>query len=282
MTNRQDNEPSQPFNPPERLFHYFRPKYSSILTSPILWFSDPSTFNDVFDSCPRYDELIREQNDEITRRIYAFHTHRDDPISLHEWRRLHKGKTDEIIEALNEASPGAFQRKFGVYYGVVCFTEHVDNLLMWGHYTDCHKGFALEYDPRYTLFRPPDFGKVTYSKERPILTTRTRTKVFFCKSDEWRYEDEYRLVKWKDSWTEKRSVPLPMDSIKAVYFGARMSPENRSELLTSLEGHPHVQKYFMRPSRITWKLEAVPWDQWKEPGDSAGTILGLIWPTKPD
>ena len=29
---------------------------------------------------------------------------------------------------------------------VCCFTEQVDNFLMWSHYADCYNGICLEYD----------------------------------------------------------------------------------------------------------------------------------------
>ena len=55
------------------------------------------------------------------------------------------------------------------YSAIACFSENVDSILMWSHYADSHKGFALEYDFRPTLEQPiKNVGlfPVVYSKER--------------------------------------------------------------------------------------------------------------------
>ncbi len=36
--------------------------------------------------------------------------------------------------------------------GILCFTEKNDNLLMWSHYANSHKGFVLEFYPEHQFF----------------------------------------------------------------------------------------------------------------------------------
>ena len=57
--------------------------------------------------------------------------------------------------------------------GVVCLTEHPDNLLMWAHYAQNHEGFVLGFETTHPFFadRPPGSGlrRVKYQLERPAL-----------------------------------------------------------------------------------------------------------------
>ncbi len=262
---------------PERLFRYFSPGYSHIFTEQKLWFSTAEDFNDIFEVFPRYDKLIPEMVEEVLKRKYAF-LPPDNTASFQEYKKATQEGCRQIIEQCNEEYPEDFQAKFSKYYGIVCFTEHLDSLLMWGHYTGCHRGFVIEFNPQHALFTPRDFGKVSYGENRPLLTLTKEpsSQMLLCKSSEWAYEDEHRLIKKKTELTpgtydrngvktEGHFVPLPMDSIKAVYFGCRISPEHRNNLIRPLEAYPHIERFFMRRNRIAYKLDVVPWVQWKEP-----------------
>ena len=37
--------------------------------------------------------------------------------------------------------------------GVACFTTELNNILMWSHYADGHKGFCLEFDTNFFKFQ---------------------------------------------------------------------------------------------------------------------------------
>ena len=55
------------------------------------------------------------------------------------------------------------------YSAIACFSESVESVLMWSHYANSHKGFALDYNFRPTLEQPiKNVGlfPVVYSKER--------------------------------------------------------------------------------------------------------------------
>lgn len=101
---------------------------------------------------------------------------------------------------------------------VSCFCESVSNMLLWSHYADSHKGFALGYD-----FRSEENKKfkdslypVVYSDEKfdakrhihvlqlsmdfggvPVYGDEWEgdIKCSLFKSKEWEYEEEWRLMK---------------------------------------------------------------------------------------
>jgi len=279
---------NNPFKRPQRLFRYFSPSYSHIITDRKLWFAAASDFNDILEAFPRYDTLVPQLLQKVLMREYAFlppHV----AMSYQEFRRHTKKVADRIAAECMEEYPEVLQMKFGQYYGIVCFSEHLDSLLMWGHYTDSHRGFVVEFDPEHALFSARDFGKVVYQTSRPTLTMEADSQMLLRKSPEWSYEDEHRLIKPRSELTKGmyirnaaerpgHYVPLPMDAIKAVYFGCKMSEAHRDDLLKPLQQFPPVKVFFMKRHPTEYNLQAIPWAEWKPPSRSAQDILNIPWP----
>lgn len=88
---------------------------------------------------------------------------------------------------------------FYEYHGIMSFTEENDNLLMWSHYSDQHKGIVIEFDHNHPFFVNPKSGyglkPVLYRKTRvDKLGERSLMEPYFHKSKEWAYEQEHRLL----------------------------------------------------------------------------------------
>jgi hypothetical protein len=277
----------EPIMRPARLFRYFSPGQSQIFVEQKLWFSTVSDFNDIFEAYPRHDQIIKETTEKALKKAYCF-DHPEVEISYPDYKKFREPSLRKIIEESNEEAPEGFQARFSKYFGVVCFTEHLDSLLMWGHYADCHRGFVIEFNPQHNLFTPPYFQKVNYGQNRQVLTLTKKldSGILFYKSSEWDYEDEHRLIKPKTDLsqgtysrngiqTAGHFIPLPMDSIKAVYFGCRISEEDRNNLLKPLEAFPSIERYFMRRNQIAYQLDVVPWKEWKDPTGVRNIILGI-------
>lgn len=98
-------------------------------------------------------------------------------------------------------------------HGIVSLSETADNLLMWSHYADEHKGAVVELliDERapfktFNITGCPassdaTFSKVNYRKRRnyPIGDTADplesiKKHYYLTKSDEWIYEKEHRFI----------------------------------------------------------------------------------------
>lgn len=88
-------------------------------------------------------------------------------------------------------------------HGIVSLTECPDNLLMWSHYGDEHRGMVVEFDiqneffvEKYKIADFPFVGtveRVLYRKQR-IRNFVSFMEPYFHKSDEWMYEKEHRLL----------------------------------------------------------------------------------------
>lgn len=87
--------------------------------------------------------------------------------------------------------------------GVISFTESYNNLLMWSHYADEHKGIVVEFDhdilnahfnKRLDLNKPIE--RVLYNRERHETLPRAISpkRNLLTKSDDWIYEKEHRII----------------------------------------------------------------------------------------
>lgn len=116
----------------------------------------------------------------------------------------------ELEEGLNEGFEWN-QKMLEIAFtklGIISFSETRDNLLMWSHYADNHRGIVIEFDPTHIFFNDDPIaskklGRVAYRKERlksipyqwdGIFTKSDSTRIYFEKADEWIYEKEYRLI----------------------------------------------------------------------------------------
>ena len=108
---------------------------------------------------------------------------------------------EEIMDYLtrNRDSPVWSELGISLYRdsGIVSFCEEKDNLLMWAHYADEHRGMVVEFDIHNVFFKPEngsELSPVFYRKSRLNNCRNNLLEPYFHKSDEWAYEKEHRLI----------------------------------------------------------------------------------------
>ena len=138
------------------------------------------------------------------------------------------------------------------YSTIACFCESIESILMWSHYADSHKGFALEYNFRTTLVHPLkniSIFPVIYGEERVDISTYLGWMFLFTlgirtvnldisssiksalhKSSVWTYEQEWRLIdsSLRDI-NDTRPSAIPYEPV-AIYYGSHMSQDNKLKL----------------------------------------------------
>lgn len=90
------------------------------------------------------------------------------------------------------------------YFGIVSLSKNFNDLLMWSHYADSHKGVMLEFDldeihETTRLYSDKIEDSVNYSDLRAFKgafksLNEVRRYYFLTKSMPWKIEEEYRLV----------------------------------------------------------------------------------------
>jgi hypothetical protein len=118
-----------------------------------------------------------------------------------------------------------------------------ENILMWSHYADSHRGFVIEFDKDF--ISEAELHKVRYSNERDLLTFEDIDdndfhKVFYKKSEEWAYEQEYRAVlplnKADDVKDNKYHLfKFRKKSVRSITFGCAMSQNNKDLIINMIE-----------------------------------------------
>jgi hypothetical protein len=217
-------------------------------------FSPPSRFNDPFDLRPvfapvtdrRYlRRIFRQGSGVVESRVAGLpKAERRRILKLVQKQSIthYRANADKFALAYQQNFPETLDR----YVGVLCFSAVNDNLLMWAHYADCHKGFAIEFDSEDEEFKKlGDLHEVKYIKTRPIVdAAKPVTLEFYVrKSPEWGYEREYRLLRHLNA-CERRSlsagdfyfVHMPRSCVKAVYLGTRMDKSLAQQISQLMSG----------------------------------------------
>lgn len=164
---------------------------------------------------------------------------------------------------------------------ILCLSETSDNLLMWSHYADSHKGFVVEFNTEHSFFNQKrsnkdEFGhlrKVNYVSEIPKLDPLCDEKIdyFLTKSSEWEYEKEWRMLHLQahssltiNSENSKYNLyKFPSAAVKSIILGCKISPEFEKEivkLLKTSERYQHVAIYKAKRHEGSFKLLITPAD----------------------
>lgn len=86
--------------------------------------------------------------------------------------------------------------------GVLSLTERFDSLPMWAHYGAQAKGYVIRFDGLHCKFPKDSTGSlnvlkpVNYVEDLVGMThdPSTQDNLFFCKFQDWSYEQEWRVV----------------------------------------------------------------------------------------
>lgn len=184
-------------NIPSRIFRYRKCNEASLnaLLDNKLYFSTPNMFNDPYD-CLVYFDLnkikseIKTIGDKTTKRqlidliLNAKRTGLTPPQLSETFVKTLIALDDDVIVRVIESRDDAFyeevkkeylknlettEKILSVYHNQIarmaCLTEENDNILMWSHYADSHKGFVIEYDTKslYTNCSNCSKGKTQFN-----------------------------------------------------------------------------------------------------------------------
>ena len=151
--------------------------------------------------------------------------------------------------------------------------DQVYNPLMWSHYANSHKGICIEYEINpECLARHNNDNELlrlcpcAYKDHKPMSDGITLDNALMAKASCWSYEEEARLIyysknmsKWanpnyKDKNGKKNTkearlldyIFLEGFSVKAIYFGVRISQKDYNDVMRLLQSNnPSVKLYKM-------------------------------------
>lgn len=254
---------------PSRLYKYVIPDRVDILKNPLIRFTQPSALNDPFELQPIFSKFFSENElNEIFKPNFDFFEealNRQLSKLPEKTRRkiveqlvLQVKKNPKILQeqidkitptiktALYDFTPEAKKKFSDVLqtFGILSFSEKFDHTLLWAHYADSHRGFAIEFKTDHEFFNRRRFEndelfhlrKVKYvnhqlAKTDIALSDMHGDDILATKEIAWEYEAEWRMIiplasanKTLEGSDKIYLYTFPLSSVTSVIVGARASP----------------------------------------------------------
>jgi len=250
-------------NEPPKILYKYRPcdKYNEdIILGNELYLPRPSTFNDPFDCRGR---IVLDGTDEELRGFLRDHVMTTMKIApenvesildrLFSDDRAQMYRSEQFSRQVSEHLRNGME--------VLCMSEVRDNIVMWSHYADHHKGLCLGFSTENSgLLRAAE--KVEYKSTLPVLNVLRASRedvnggLVGTKFSAWDYEREWRVVR---AATAHQRYPLPRGTLVEVVFGWRIPAHDRRQIVRMVHYSRTQVKYFQaREDERAYALQIVP------------------------
>lgn len=223
-----------------------------------IYLSSPSKFDDIFDSKCFVDK------DSKSRGIANFYltslelsNNNDELFGLPEISRKYTKELDHVFNKINSRIDDLLR--------IACFTQNNTNIPMWYYYSNNHTGICIEYN----LSQMDDYRKLGYTFLPVVYPNISDTNDYYelsiddnnfnvialrnslVKSNDWKFEKEWRIVKFADNKDEIMFLDIPM---KAIYFGYDCSDEDvRSVIQIISKNSLNIKLYKMQKTHMGLK-----------------------------
>lgn len=243
---------------PSKLYKYgsiAKPEYlREVLLENKIYCTSPFDFNDPFDCRPRIVIGKTQQELRGAKKVIEGILKKRTILD----RNARRVKAGRLIKQIQK-----FQNLTDVYKsllsraGVYCLSGKKDNLLMWAHYGDKHKGYCLEFcaEPEGSFFSGAE--EVRYQRNYPVVkilaedTLDWGKESFLIKSSDWAYEEEWRLTSKKPG-----HIDFPPETLASVILGCRLSDTHREQILEwNATRHPSIKIYQAIMHQGEYKLQ---------------------------
>lgn len=260
------------------LFRYYCSAGLDVIRSLRMKVTPPIEFNDPFEFLPRVETDFSRQsvvkqlvNQRMLKSVWkelqiaepfeSFKTH---------YLKLFKKEGSKVVgSTLKMLQDESNKLRDGIIsfmsarFGLICYSEVPDDILMWAHYARGHTGFAVGFDAGHPSFRKAgNLAPVVYRSERVTATygkkgfdlSEVAVELLRSKSPHWSYEKEWRQLFNLRDCNRVESVDgaaryfkkLPPKAIHSVILGNRCPPDFVTRVLEALDSdklrHVHLQR----------------------------------------
>lgn len=217
----------------------------------VLWFSNPLNFNDPFELKPNIKKLLNEEKHLVVDTVSSY---------FNDSNQAHKVHYAIINPILNNT-------------GILSLSGNKEHLAMWAHYANNHKGIVVEFDKCHSFFsslKLPKYAEILHYLEKVTYISNNQRKsinsdeyftvdTFCAKSEDWAYEDEYRMsvyVETDNEYIDGINIIFPSDLIKCIYIGNKAENETRDYIMGLQEKQQwkHIKVYQMEFDTVNYKL----------------------------
>jgi hypothetical protein len=277
-----------------------------ILTNREVQYSDPRRFNDPFDTQidlhypfdlkdlrkPMMQRILDAANSDTPLPNADTHpTARKIEFLRQNWDRISSDKDlrDKFMPEIEEGIENMMRSLPEMHQGlrdkstndakVFCVSEVHDNLLMWSHYSNNHKGAVIKFlclpqlDNLICTAKP-----IVYNDDMPVMATlkefiddylgfksldyqKIWDRMFSVKSIDWKYEREWRvIIPGEAIGTDYTDLKIYPQEVGKIILGCRMSDQDTEDILNLLThdfDHVTATKASKNPKKFRLDFEPV-------------------------
>lgn len=215
-----------------------------------LFFSAPSSFNDPFDC--KFSPImasVEKLVSEIVRRQTLVYEPENVERTILGDSVIYANFVKVVDRVMNR-------------HGICCFSRKNEEILMWSHYADCHKGICLEFD----VSKDPDFfvfpKNVAYQDNYPKIDVslpegilKYVSALLGTKYTKWSYEEEVRVYK-----EHHQAYHFNPASLVSVFLGCKTENKIIEEVMSVVKANielNHVRFYKTEMDKEAYKLNIV-------------------------
>lgn len=197
-----------------------RERTRQIVVDGKIWYASPGQLNDPFD-CRTAVSMEGAEN------------------------LLPPGASERVIRECKDEAEEYFKRRDEEDLCVLSLSARNDDILMWSHYADYHRGICLElrvplsnglHPVKYSDERPRTYFADIMKEphQRPPRFDAAAIPTVTTKAKQWTYEEEWRCIEFGGRGLR----PLPHNMLTGIIFGWRMSQNDKHVVRSWLKGRP--------------------------------------------
>jgi len=267
------------------LYKYLNQKRLDVIENLKIRFTQPKALNDPFEAMPLVD-ISNEMSpliNTIKQEAEQLWNQTDPTEQTSDNYQLLQKSVDNLVANANRMASGensrigsAVMEGLNQKIGILSLSKTIHNLLLWSHYADSHRGYAIGFDPDHPYFHAlSELGTithpnpVTYTTQRSFIRKNDHdlyTKMFCEKPIDWAYEEEFRIFRQFSDLTTNAGLDkadyliyladIPPDVIRSIYIGAQAGQPFKDRLVNTVSGHKIKASIFeMKFSGSEYRVE---------------------------
>jgi hypothetical protein len=221
-----------------------------------IWFTSPLNFNDPFDFFIPYS--LNFTDDEFKKIVPLLPGYSKEQ---YEQMLVYYKENPKELEKWSEVG----HKRFALKIRIACFCKDKENIIMWSHYADSHKGLCLKFDSSFDkqFFHKEDWNykkfpikEVNYPKELKKINYFKDNEDFFIncaytKYHKWIYEEEYRILSVVDT------IQFNKQCLVEINFGCESDKQDRKDIIKLIQecNYPNVKFMLATKCKDKYALE---------------------------
>ena len=199
-----------------------------LLSEGIIYLASPAQFNDPFD-CKIFPNF-KMSKIFLLKWAEQFYRKNEPKKSRSERRKQAREKCKSSYVKKRIKNIPNF---FNTYMDTYSLSVDKNNLLLWSHYANSHRGFCIEFDSNFANAVP-----VNYTNEYPNVKFEELSKskfgelIFCTKAELWQKENEWRVIEeelGQSSYSNRsRYMQVADEYIKSIILGYKICDKHKT------------------------------------------------------